>query len=108
MLTLGDGELGATMNLPDVIELIVKADSPTDLSGLVFSLVVTSGRKNKYWICFPKTSKEGMAELSANDFRGQFEDHSESGLMDYDGTIESASQRAGIEFRKLFVSTSAF
>ena len=85
------------MELPSTIKLIVKGEPSSDVSNLIFSLVVTSGHKNKYHIHFPKTSSKGIAELTCEDFKGQFEDHWESGLMDYDGTLESANQEAEIE-----------
>src|SRR5262245_32136036 len=54
-------------------------------------LKVRSGRKNSYSIRFPKTNASGKAEIIREDFVGQFTDHWDFALMDYDGTIESAS-----------------
>lgn len=83
--------------LPDALQLTIRSEPPADVASLIFAMDVFAGRKNTYVICFPKTSSDGIATLSAADFRGQFRDHLESGLMDYDGTIESADQHVRLQ-----------
>jgi len=78
------------MKLPAHIDLQVVCDIESDLSNIIVEIEVSSGRKNPYHIYFPKTTSDGRARLTAEDFRGQFEDHWEAGLMDYNGSIESA------------------
>lgn len=85
------------MTLPPIIELRVSSPVGGDLSGLIFQLRVTSGTKNSYDIHFPKTAADGTAQITAEDFRGQFTDHHEMGLMDYNGSIESAADTVCIE-----------
>lgn len=80
------------MTLPPIIELRVSNPAGGDLSGLIFQMRVTSGAKNPYHIYFPKTAADGSARITAATFRGQFQDHFELGLMDYDG-VASASVR---------------
>jgi hypothetical protein len=58
---------------------------------------VTAGSKNLFHIYFPKTSAEGTTSITAEDFRGQFADHYEMGLMDYNGSVETARDLVGIE-----------
>ena len=79
------------MELPRVLRLRVHAPSETDLSGLIVQLTVQAGRKNPYRIRFPLTNESGQSELTRDDFIGQFKDHWEEGLMDYDGSINTAS-----------------
>jgi hypothetical protein len=78
------------MKLPDKIYLQIECKKETDLVDLIVQLKVRSGRKNPYYIFFPKTDENGKSILSNDDFIGQFEDHFESGLMDYDGSVETA------------------
>ena len=78
------------MKLPDKIHLQIECHKKTDLKGLIVQLKVRSGKKNPYYIFFPKTDEDGKSILSRDDFMGQFEDHFESGLMDYDGSVETA------------------
>ena len=85
------------MTLPPVIEIKVDCPQGGDLSGLIFQMRVTAGTKNLYYIHFPKTSADGTASLTAEDFRGQFTDHWEQALMDYNGTVETAGDLVGIE-----------
>lgn len=79
------------MTLPLVITVKVDCPEDGDLSGLIFTMKVIAGSKNPFHICFPKTSKDGVASITAEDFRGQFADHYEMGLMDYNGSVEVAS-----------------
>jgi hypothetical protein len=60
------------------------------LDGIIVEMEIRAGRKNPYFVRFPKTDASGCAELTRADFVGQFEDHWEEGLMDYDGSVESA------------------
>ncbi len=78
------------MTLPETISIHAVGSPGTDLSDIIFELGVTSGNKNRYYILFPKTDENGLTQLSSDEFRGQFEDHWESGLMDYNGTVETA------------------
>lgn len=79
------------MEVPEIISLEMKSDDVRDLSGIVVQLKVTAGTKNPYYILFPKTDKNGLAKLLKEDFIGQFTDHYEQGLMDYNGSPEDAS-----------------
>jgi len=78
------------MKIPEEIRVRVECDDEADLSGLIVELTVTSGHKNSYRIDFPKTDDSGATTLTRDDFVGQFEDHWEVGLMDYNGTPETA------------------
>ena len=78
------------MKLPEDIVLKIEANGNNDLSGVIVQMKVKAGRKNPYFICFPKTDRDGLARLSKRDFVGQFKDHWEMGLMDYNGTPEDA------------------
>ena len=78
------------MRFPEKTTLQIVSDSPGDLDGLIILIKVRSGTKNPFYIEFPKTDWQGAAELTQEDFVGQFMDHFEKALMDYNGTIESA------------------
>lgn len=82
-----------SMTLPAEIRIQAGCLGNADLSELIFQLTVHSGTKNPFHIYFPKTNSNGLAVLSADDFRGQFSDHFEMGLMDYNGAIETAHER---------------
>jgi hypothetical protein len=58
---------------------------------VIVQIKVRSGTKNPYFIYLPKTDRSGSATITRDDFVGQFEDHFESGLMDYNGTVEDAN-----------------
>ncbi|MBI3986216.1 MAG: hypothetical protein HY343_04825 [Lentisphaerae bacterium] len=79
------------MNLKDKIQLRVVCDADPDLSALIVELHVQSGTKNPYSIVFPKTDRAGHASLSRTDIVEQFEDTWESGLMDYNGNVDTAN-----------------
>ena len=79
------------MNVPEKITVQLQSQSVDDLSGIIVELKVIAGRKNPYFIRFPKTDSFGRAAIGRDDFIGQFKDHWEMGLMDYDGSVESAS-----------------
>jgi hypothetical protein len=53
---------------------------------------ITAGYKNPYGIFFPKTDSVGHTRLTAEDIKGQFRDHGEEALMDYNGSIEDANE----------------
>jgi len=76
------------MNLPDVIT--IKVICKKEISNIITCLKVKAGNKNPYHICFPKSDGNGIARLLKSEFVGQFADHLEQGLMDYNGTIETA------------------
>jgi len=79
------------MELPDSISVQVVDNSGNEIEGMIVELKVVSGRKNPYTILSPKTDKNGTAQITKTDFIGQFEDHWEMGLMDYNGNIETAN-----------------
>ncbi len=85
------------MDLPDRITIQLQCDQSDALGDLIVKMTVYAGTKNLYHIYFPKTDPYGRAELTADEFRGQFADHWEQGLMDYNGTGESASQHVKLE-----------
>jgi hypothetical protein len=53
---------------------------------------ITAGYKNPYGIFFLKTDSAGRTRLTAEDINGQFADHWEEALMDYNGSIEDANE----------------
>jgi hypothetical protein len=79
------------MNIPQNIFAEISCKSCNDLSDIIVQLKVKAGRKNHYHIYFSKTNSSGKTSLNIDDFIGQFKDHWELGLMDYDGTPESAN-----------------
>jgi hypothetical protein len=78
------------MKIPEQIRVRIECETDCDLSSLIVELTVRAGRKNPYRIYFPKTDSSGTATLTRDDFVGQFRDHWEAGLMDHDGTPETA------------------
>ena len=79
------------MELPESINVQVEDDSGNGVEGIIVQLKVEAGTKNPYTILSPKTDINGKALISKNDFIGQFKDHWEMGLMDYNGNIETAN-----------------
>jgi hypothetical protein len=79
------------MTLPPQIELRARCAEADDLSDLIFRMQLTAGYKNPYSIFFLKTDTHGHTRLTAEDIQGQFSDHWEEALMDYDGSIEEAN-----------------
>jgi hypothetical protein len=79
------------MTLPPTFTLTVDCPQGGDLSGLLLQMTVTSGTKNPYHIFFPKTSADGKTSLTADSFRGQFKNHGDVFIMDYNGSVEVAS-----------------
>jgi hypothetical protein len=78
------------MTLPRQIELRARCPDASDLSDLIFEMQITAGSKNSYRILFPKTTPQGRSALTASDVTGQFTDHWEMALMDYNGTLDQA------------------
>src|SRR3546814_4489583 len=82
------------MELAPRIELTISSDEAGPPSGLIVGMRITSGTKSRYSIYFPKTDAQGRTALKQTAVLGQFKDHWEEGLMDFNGTFESASQTA--------------
>ena len=80
------------MTLPPQIELRARCADAGDLSGLIFRMQITAGYKNPYGIFFPKTDSAGHTRLTTEDIKGQFTDHWEEALMDYNGSVEDANE----------------
>ena len=80
------------MTLPPQIELRARCAEADDLFGLIFRMQISAGYKNPYGILFPKTDSAGHTRLTAEDIKGQFTDHWEEALMDYNGSIEDANE----------------
>jgi len=80
------------MTLLPQIELRARCAQASDLSGLIFRMQITAGYKNPYGIFFPKTDSAGHTRLTAEEINGQFTDHWEEALMDYNGLIEDANE----------------
>jgi hypothetical protein len=78
------------MTFPPQVELRARCAEASDLSDLIFEMQITAGSKNPYRILFPKTIPDGRTVLSASDISGQFTDHWEMALMDYNGSLEDA------------------
>lgn len=81
------------MKLAGSVQLRVVCDKTPDLSEIIVELHIQSGTKNSYCIVFPKTDTRGLAVLSRSDIVEQFEDTWESGLMDYNGDLNTAIPR---------------
>src|SRR5437762_8588071 len=80
------------MTLPPQIELRARCAEADDLFGLIFRMQISAGYKNPYGILFPKTDSAGHTRLTAEDIKGQFTDHWEEALMDYNGSIDDANE----------------
>ena len=80
------------MQIASRLELEVTSNDAAPLADLIVGMRVTSGTKNPYHIYFPKTDPAGRSLLDRAAIVGQFKDHWEQGLMDFNGTLESASQ----------------
>jgi hypothetical protein len=80
------------MNVPTEILVIVEDAATGDpAADVILLMTIRSGTKNDYHITFPKSDSQGRARLSKADLVGQFEDHWETGLMDYNGSLDAAS-----------------
>jgi hypothetical protein len=84
------------MTVPPQIALRARCSEASDLSGIIFEMRVIAGTKNPYRIYFPKTAADGSTHLSAEDIEGQFNDHQEMALMDYNGNLRDASDMVTI------------
>ncbi len=84
------------MELPDKITFNVVDKSKQPIEGIIIEVKVYSGTKNPYIILSPKTNVFGKSEISKTDFIGQYEDHWQMGLMDYNGTIHDAKPKAEV------------
>lgn len=78
------------MHVPEDIRVQVHSAGTSALDGLIVQITVRAGRKNPYQILSPKTDESGCVAIIRDDFIGQFTDHWQLGLMDYDGSIETA------------------
>ena len=85
------------MNVPALITLLLVAESPLDLSGIIVSLIVTTGRRNPRRVYFAKTDIRGQAELTRDDFVGQFADATEADLMGSWGSLADAMSQVQVE-----------
>jgi hypothetical protein len=79
------------MTLPPQIELRARCAEADDLSGIIFEMQITAGSKNPYTITFSKTDSAGHTKLTPEEISGQFTDHWDMALMDYNGSIEEAN-----------------
>lgn len=80
------------MELPSIVDIFVTDHVGIPVPNLIMGMRISVGNKNPYRIYFPKTNFAGHSSLSADDIAGQFKDHWEEGLMDYNGTLENADQ----------------
>ena len=78
------------MNIPERVNVQVCLKSGEPVADLIVQMTVRAGDKNPYHIEFPKTDRSGTASLRREEFIGQFRDHWDAGLMDHNGTPESA------------------
>ena len=96
-----------TMRVPETISIQLQCQDAVDLSGIICEIEIAAGSKNLYYIVFPKTDQNGRSSLSADDVKGQFEDHWEQGLMDYNGTLDSASPMVAVRLHNRKQAASA-
>ena len=80
------------MRLPPSIRLRVVDRSDSPVADLIFSMYLSTGQRNPYHIAFPKTDLNGVAELSAADIQGQFDDCIQEDLMGHYGNLADADQ----------------
>jgi hypothetical protein len=80
------------MDIPLRLELTLVSNEAMPPAGLIVGMRVSAGTKNPYHIFFPKTDATGRTALEKSEVVGQFKDHWEEGLMDFNGSIESAAQ----------------
>lgn len=79
------------MKVPELSTVQLVAGDSLDLSNVVVSVTVTTGRRNARSVYFPKTDATGRAQLHREDFVGQFADATESDLMGSWGSLDDAS-----------------
>ena len=80
------------MEVAQRIELTLSTGEISGPSDLIIGMRISAGTKNPYRVYFPKTDEHGHTALERSAVVGQFNDHWEEGLMDFNGTLESASQ----------------
>ncbi len=85
------------MTLPPQIELRARCAEADDLSGIICEMQITAGYKNPYTIVFSKTDSAGHTKLTDEEISGQFTDHWDMALMDYNGSIEEANDNVTIK-----------
>lgn len=84
------------MNLPDIIYAELSCNNcnnSNNLMDIIIQIKIKAGNKNPYFIYFPKTDAFGKTFLKKEDLIGQFQDHWEMALMDYNGSLETASSK---------------
>ena len=100
------------MKLPSQIDIQVVCDDEENLDGLIVQMTVYAGTKNPFLIYFPKTNKEGQTSITAVDFKDQVDFQITIGIMDYNGSIETASQVVsidlGLPYRKELLEDKRF
>ncbi len=52
------------MKLPERLTVRVVCATESDLSDIIVGVTITSGRKNPYYVYFPKTDRSGLATLT--------------------------------------------
>jgi hypothetical protein len=82
------------MDISSRLELAISSNEADPPIGLIVGMRISAGTKNPYRIYFPKTDESGRTTLDKAAILGQFKDHWEEGLMDFNGTLESAGQTA--------------
>ena len=85
------------MELPSRIDIQVVCDGESNLGDIIVRMTVRAGTKNPFLIEFPKTNKEGKTSITAVEFKDQVDFQSAMGVMDYNGSIETASQVVSID-----------
>lgn len=85
------------MKLPERIDIQVVCDGEGNLGDIIVQMTVRAGTKNPFLIYFPKTNKEGKTSITDIDFKDQVDFQITMGLMDYNGSIETASQVVSID-----------
>ena len=85
------------MELPSKIDIQVVCDGEINLGDVIVRMTVRAGTKNPFLIEFPKTNKEGKTSITAIEFKDQVDFQSAMGVMDYNGSIETASQVVSID-----------
>jgi hypothetical protein len=100
------------MKLPSQIDIQLVCDNENKLDGLIVQMTVRAGTKNPFLIYFSKTNKEGQTSITAIDFKDQVDFQITMGIMDYNGSIETASQVVnidlGLPYRKELLEDKRF
>ncbi len=85
------------MELPQRLIFKLYAMVRINLGDVIVRMTVRAGTKNPFLIEFPKTNKEGKTSITAIEFKEQVDFQSAMGVMDYNGSIETASQVVSID-----------